>query len=130
MTLLARMGDQFGGYEEVPLVVAAYRTASGDSGPVLEPRLGLSQAHMLSVARASGESPTLDVVVEQEVTDGTWLPVLAFPTFAEPGYASGSIRHLFKRPVRVRWAIAGGGAEFHFGVVASSTASQDDLPQT
>lgn len=107
------------------LVEPLARTASGDTGAIG----GFGHASrlrvQLSVTAVSGNSPTLDVYLEDTVDGANWnLIGSTTPTFTR---ATGTTRQvvdvttLFADRIRVRWAVGGTATPtFDFSVIAYS----------
>ncbi len=100
-------------------LASAARTASGTSGPITTPGAAADVVLMVHCTAASGDTPTLDVSLEESADNSNWTAVTA--SGATQLTAAGNrvaAARVSKNYVRVAYTIAGTTPSFTFSVTA------------
>ncbi len=116
----------FAGIQETPVPSAA-KTTTGNSGTLSDYGSAVNIRAQLNVTAASGTTPTLDVIIQDSVDNGSnWNTIGTFtqknavsrevininPAKAE----SGTFQPMFGNLLRVQWTIGGTTPSFTFQV--------------
>lgn len=134
-----------GGHNRDEILKAETIETGGGYAPIIDFQDGSTYSKAvftLNVAAVSGTAPTLNVYIQTELSDGSWVDMVAFSTMAGVGkrhalvatpvpsqaadvdfaaqdrqLAAGTVRHLLLGPrYRVGWLIAGVAPSFTFSV--------------
>lgn len=98
-------------------VPAAARTASGNTGPLVNYGHFDALRAQLDVAAASGTSPTLVVIIEDSLDGGnTWNAIGTFTQKTAAGREVINIPAPFAPLLRISWTIGGTTPSFTFAV--------------
>jgi len=97
---------------------SAARTTSGDSGVVEGFQAGSTLRAQLDVTAASGDFPTLDVVLEDTLDGTNWHLIGTFAQRTGSGVQVINVTSPFCDRLRARWTIGGPASSLTFSVLA------------
>lgn len=98
------------------VVASAARTTSSQSATLTDYGPAQTLRAQLNVTAASGDTPTLDVLIEDTLDGTTWNTVGTFAQKVTTGREVINVTTPFADRLRVRWTVAGATPSFTFAV--------------